>query len=106
MEFVTITPIEPLAPLKPMEKLPAFGAESWQPNAGSDFGKFLMDAVRQVDALQKQADVASVKLAIGQGEDLAAAMIAMEKASLSLSLLVTARDRAIDAYNQIARMQL
>jgi len=30
----------------------------------------------------------------------------MEKASLSLSLLVTARDRAIDAYNQIARMQL
>lgn len=115
MDISGITPIVPLGPLtalKPLdiEALPDLntaaitGQQSGQ--NGGNFSKFLTDAIKQVDALQKEGEVASVQLTTGQGEDLASVMVALEKASLSLSLLVTARDRAIDAYNQIIRMQM
>lgn len=76
-----------------------------QKNEG-DFSKFLTDALFQVDALQKKADVATIELATGQVQDLSEVMVALEKASLSMSMAVATRDKMIDAYNQVIRMQL
>ena len=74
--------------------------------AGTDFGSFLKDALQQVDALQKNADAASLSLSTGQTQDIHTAMIALEKANLSLSLTVEVRNKVLDAYNQIMRMQI
>jgi len=71
-----------------------------------DFSKFLSDALGQVDALQKNADTASTQLATGQVTDMSAVMVALEKANLSLSLTVATRDKVLDAYNQVMRMQM
>lgn len=76
-----------------------------QKNEG-DFSKFLTDALFQVDALQKKSDVATLDLATGQVQDLSEVMVALEKASLSMSMAVATRDKMIDAYNQVIRMQL
>lgn len=73
---------------------------------GADFGQFLNDALQKVDNLQKEADVASVGLATGQIQDLHTAVIAMEKASLSLSLTVEVRNKVLDAYHEVMRMQI
>lgn len=73
---------------------------------GGDFSKFLNDALGQVDALQKNAEAASLQLATGQVQDMSAVMVAIEKASLSLSLTVATRDKVLDAYNQVMRMQM
>jgi len=73
---------------------------------GADFSQFLKDALQEVDNLQKQAEVASIGLATGQIQDLHTAVIAMEKASLSLSLTVEIRNRVLDAYQEIMRMQI
>lgn len=74
--------------------------------AGSDFGQFLSDALNQVDNLQKEADAASVGLATGQIQDVHTVMIALQKANLALSLTVETRNKLIDAYSEIMRMQI
>lgn len=74
--------------------------------ASSDFSQFLTEALQQVDTLQKNADVASVGLATGQIQDLHTAMVALQKASLSLSMTVEVRNKVLDAYQEITRMQI
>jgi len=111
MSIVAIAPIMPLGPLNPItpisiETSPNISSGDGTQKAGGDFSKFLNDALGQVDALQKNADAASLQLATGQVDDLSSVMVAIEKASLSLSLLVATRDKVLDAYNQIMRMQI
>ena len=74
--------------------------------ASTDFSQFLSEALQQVDTLQKNADAASVGLATGQIQDLHTAMVALEKASLSLSMTVEVRNKVLDAYHEITRMQI
>lgn len=81
-------------------------AQGGAAKAGEDFGKFLQDALQRVDNLQKEADVASLGLATGQIQDLHTAVIAMEKASVALSLTVEVRNKVIDAYHEMMRMQI
>lgn len=113
MSIQPIVPITPLVPMSPLTPLNSTGAEKASASgdgantaAGTDFSKFLSDALSQVDALQKNADAASLGLASGQVQDLSTVMVALEKANLSLSLTVAARDKVIDAYNQVMRMQM
>lgn len=73
---------------------------------GNNFAQMLDDALKQVDALQKDGEAASVGLAIGQIQDVHTAMIALQKASLSLSLTVEVRNKVLDAYNEMMRMQI
>jgi len=74
--------------------------------AGADFSKFLADALQQVNALQQQGEAASAALVTGQVQDVHTVMLALEKASLSLGLTVEVRNKVLDAYNQIMRMQI
>ena len=107
-----IAPIAPLTPLSQTVKVDSV-SNAGIPNsmngaqkAGTDFASFLNNALQQVDALQKNADAASIGLATGQTQDLSTAMIALEKANLSLSLTVEVRNKVLDAYDQIMRMQM
>ena len=111
---MSIQPIAPIMPLGAMNLITPTSLES-KPNissgdgaqkAGTDFSKFLNDALSQVDALQTKADVASQQLAMGRVQDMSEVMVALEKASLSLSLTVSVRDKVLDAYNQVMRMQM
>ena len=99
MSIAAIAPISPLT-------LPNISSVDGAQKGGMDFSKFLTDALSQVDALQKNADAASMQLATGKVDDLSSVMVALEKASLSLSLTVAARDKVLDAYNQVMRMQI
>ena len=101
-------PLGALNPITPtsLESTPNISSGDGAQKAGTDFSKFLTDALGQVDALQKNADIASTQLATGQVQDMSTAMVALEKANLSLSLTVSVRDKVLDAYNQVMRMQM
>jgi flagellar hook-basal body complex protein FliE len=99
-----IIPLGPLNPITPIETSISSGDRTQK--VGQDFSEFLKDAFRQVDAMQKNADAASLQLASGQVEDLSSVMLALEKANLSLSLTVVTRDKVLDAYNKIMHMQI
>ena len=46
-----------------------------------------------------------MELAVGKSENLHEAMIGYEKAETALKLLVQVRNKALDAYHEIMRMQ-
>ncbi|HBV86013.1 MAG TPA: flagellar hook-basal body complex protein FliE [Desulfosporosinus sp.] len=109
---MSIQPIAPIMPLGIINSITPTGFEAsgssgeGASKAGADFSKFLKDALGEVDALQSKADTATLALATGQVQDLSEVMVALEKASLSMTLTVATRDKVIDAYNQIMRMQI
>lgn len=70
------------------------------------FGKMLQEALTRVNDLQVEADRAIQDVALGKEEDLHRAMIALEKANLALGLTVQVRNKVIEAYQEIMRMQL
>lgn len=112
---MSIQPIAPIMPLGVINPISQIGSETAMKSAGTgegaqkasaDFAKFFNDALSEIDALQSKADSASLELATGQVQDLSEVMVALEKANLSLSLAVTTRDKVLEAYNQIMRMQI
>lgn len=70
------------------------------------FSKMLTESVNDVNNLLTQADEANTNLAIGKSENLHEAMIATEKAETALKFLVQVRNKAMEAYNEIMRMQI
>jgi flagellar hook-basal body complex protein FliE len=75
--------------------------------AGKDqsFGDILRSLVDGVNALQLEADKAAEQLAAGE-MDVHEAMIAGEKAYLAMQLTIQVRNKILDAYQEIMRMQV
>lgn len=62
--------------------------------------------LEETDRNLRSADQAVMKANTGGKVDLHEMMISMEKADISLRLLVQVRNKAIDAYQEIMRMQV
>ncbi|SHG58504.1 flagellar hook-basal body complex protein FliE [Thermosyntropha lipolytica DSM 11003] len=73
---------------------------------GVSFAELLNQALRQVDSLQKDASASAVRLLTGEEEYLHNVMIAYEKASLALQLTVEIRNKVLEAYQELMRMQM
>lgn len=75
--------------------------------AGSvSFQQVFEQAINSVKQTEADADNEYMKLATGQTDDLHNLSIASQKASLSVQMLVQIRDKAMDAYNEIMRMNV
>ena len=70
-----------------------------------NFAEQLQSAVSQVDKLQENADKLSQQLAVGSQVPLHETMIALEKADVSLRLLIHVRDKVLEAYREVMHMQ-
>ena len=73
---------------------------------GNSFGKILKDSIKEVNQLQHAADVSIEQLAAGKTKNLHETMIALEKADISFRLMMEVRNKIIDAYHEIMRMQV
>jgi flagellar hook-basal body complex protein FliE len=98
-----ISSVGGLSPLSP--KLPATGGASGQPG-GADFGSALKQAVGALQQLGHQADSSSMALAKGDPIDIHEVMIANEQASLGFSMAVQVRNKLVDAYTEVMRMNV
>jgi flagellar hook-basal body complex protein FliE len=72
--------------------------------AGS--GNFFGELVEKVNELQTQADNKIRNMATGESKELHEVMIAVEKASISFQFLTQVRNKAVEAYQEIMRMQV
>lgn len=70
------------------------------------FGQILSNALSDVNKVQLDAKRASTDLAAGKIQDVSEAVIATEKASIALQLTMQVRNKVIDAYQEIMRMQV
>lgn len=80
------------------------GAE--KTSAGGDFGSLLEGTIKKVDGLQKDADKAVEGLATGEVSDVHEVMLAMTKADLSFRMMLEVRNKLVEAYQEVSRMQV
>lgn len=79
-------------------------SSSRRPN--ESFLEVLKDSVKKVNELQKQADAAIDDLIVGNSKDIAQTVIMMEKAEIAFRLMTQVRNKIIQAYEEIMRMQV
>lgn len=70
------------------------------------FASFLKQAIEKVNQSQLEADQYTQQLITGEIDDLHQVMLAAEKANLELQLAVQVRNKVIEAYQEIMRMQM
>lgn len=80
--------------------------ESGDKAENSGFKHMLETSINQVNDLLQAADKASADVATGRSENLHEAMVAFEKAETAMKFLVQVRNKALDAYHEIMRMQV
>jgi flagellar hook-basal body complex protein FliE len=74
--------------------------------ADGKFGNTLSGALDNLEAAQDNADTLAVQAATGDLVDVHNYAIAATEASLMTQLTVAVRDRAVESFNEIMRMQL
>ncbi len=74
--------------------------------AGEDFSKVLKEALDKVNQQQQKAEKMADDYAAGKISSIHDVIIEAEKASMSLRLTVEVRNRIVEAYREIMRMQL
>lgn len=75
-------------------------------DSDKSFSEFLSDAIGEVNKLQGESRDASLRLAAGKLQDISEVVIASEKASVALQLTMQVRNKVIDAYQEVMRMQV
>ena len=75
-------------------------------NNGKTFADTLNQAISDVNDLQVQSDRKVQELATGKTDDVASVMITAEKADIALRAMVQVRNKIIDAYQEIMKMQV
>ncbi len=72
----------------------------------ASFSEMLKDSIDKVGELQKDANEQTEKLVKMEEQDIHGTMIAVEKADLSFQLMMQIRNKIINAYEEIMRMQV
>jgi len=86
---------------------PSVGGKDARPaSLAADAGKFFSELVGKVNDLQGQSDKAIQGLVSGESTGLHEVMIAMEKSSISFQFLSQVRNKAVEAYQEVMRMQV
>ncbi|MEA3545371.1 MAG: flagellar hook-basal body complex protein FliE [Thermodesulfobacteriota bacterium] len=73
---------------------------------GNKFGEMLKTSLAEVNQAQISADRAAEQIAAGETKNLHGTMIKLEEADISLRLMVQMRNKAVEAYQEIMRMQV
>jgi len=94
--------------INPISSIPtqAISTTTTQPAEGGSFGQSIKNAISEVNNLQTEADTLANKLASGDAVEIHQAMIAMQKASTALQFTIQVRNKIVEAYQEIMRMQL
>ncbi|MDQ7087452.1 MAG: flagellar hook-basal body complex protein FliE [Acidobacteriota bacterium] len=73
---------------------------------GKSFGQALENALREVDQGLTTADQEATDFIVGKGGDLHNVMIELEKADLQFRTIVQVRNKLLEAYKEVMRMQV
>jgi flagellar hook-basal body complex protein FliE len=95
-----------ITPLNPLPKITPLAEQKGAYDAAVSFSQALREALGEVNRLQVEADQAARKLVTGEIKDLSEVTVAAEKANLALQLTIQVRNKAIEAYQEIMRMQV
>lgn len=75
-------------------------------NEEVSFSKVLSNQLKNLEEIQTNADELTEKMVTGEVQDIHKVMIAGEEAQIALQMAVQIRNKVIEAYQQVSRMQL
>jgi flagellar hook-basal body complex protein FliE len=76
-------------------------------SSGTDFGNVLRAAVQQVSDVQQAATAKQQEFQIGESNvSLEEVMISLQKANLAFQGMIQVRNRLVEAYREVANLQL
>ncbi len=88
--------------IQPINQQPISSVE---PSEGSQFSKDLLQAIQDTNEATKKADEEGVKALIGNGSP-HEAMIALTEAELKFRMMTQARNKLVEAYREVMRMNM
>jgi len=74
--------------------------------SGTDFGDLISDGLDRLEQVQKQSDSLAVKAATGDLQSIHDYTIAASQAAVTTQVTVALRNKAVDAFTEIMRMQV
>lgn len=89
-----IRPPDPVGPLRPAAAVQG------------GFSSVLSGALHTVDGMQKSAEAEIGRFLRGEGVDLHQVALAQQQAQLGFELFLQVRNKAVQAYQEIMRMQI
>ncbi|HUB87554.1 MAG TPA: flagellar hook-basal body complex protein FliE [Verrucomicrobiae bacterium] len=104
--MMPISNIQPLAPALPVSPAEQPGALAPAQPSGDSFSTMLGKMVSEVNDQQISAAQTVNNLQAGGNVSLHSAVIAMEEANVSFQLMVEVRNKLLDAYQEIMKMQV
>jgi flagellar hook-basal body complex protein FliE len=94
-------PIQPIAaPILPTAIRPAGAAKP------GGFPEMLAGAIRDVESFRAGANASVERFLSGEGEELHTAALAVQRSELAFDLFLQARNKVVQAYQEIMRMQM
>jgi len=81
-------------------------AQATAPGAGLPFRTMLETALSNMEEMNAIKERDSLALAMGEVDDIAAITLNSQKAEIAMQLLVQTRNRMLDAYQEIMRMNI
>ena len=88
----------------PAKAIQPVGKDAGKPQGA--FGDMLKQAVNEISQLQTNADKAITSVQLGQSGNIHEAMIALEKADISFKAMMQVRNKILEAYQEVMRMQV
>lgn len=71
-----------------------------------NFSTVLRDAIEDINKLQTNADEAIAKVQLDNTASIHEAMVALEQADISFRAMMQVRNKILDAYQEVMRMQV
>jgi flagellar hook-basal body complex protein FliE len=93
----------------PLQQLAEFESKVQKQDGNQDdtgFGQVLSEAMKDVNKAQLESNQEIQKMLSGDIQDVHTAMIAVQKADLTFQMMMQVRNKLIDAYHEIMRMQV
>ena len=87
---------------EPLASSPSGGANA----ALGGFADILTESLKTASEADSADKYSALQLLTGQSDDLSGLLLDMQKAELSLNLALQIRNKVVDAYNEIMRMQV
>jgi flagellar hook-basal body complex protein FliE len=95
----------PIAPIAPIAGLPPIQAPG-QASAPGVFQSVLEGAIRTIETGQSNAGEAVQKFLSGENEEVHTMALALQQAQLTFDLGLQVRNKVVEAYQEVMRMQM
>ena len=88
-----------------LNSAPGVGGAAAAAPGGKNFGDLLGDLVNKVDGLQKTADSSVADVVSGKVTDVHQVAVKVQEAGVAFDLMLGVRNRLMDAYQELIKMQ-